>query len=369
MSSTTRLLVLGVVKLFQPVHGYVVRRELLSWRAQDWASIQSGSIYNALKTLTRDGLLEVASTDQVGGRPERTTYRLTRAGMEEFHTLLREEWWNVRVMVDPLMSAVSFLGEVPRHEAIAALEQRATQIQGMVRHTEFAIAAHDPDESPDHVCEMMRLLMARLTSELAWSEQFLARLRNGEYRTADEPRWVPRSALAEQPAAPDRDDDAPSAPEFARRPASKAERPGRTRRTGRGRPTDEPRPPPRGSGSGESHGLRGDRAADDPRRTPDARDGAAIAPPRDGRGRRDRGLRSSDRSRAPVSAPRRPPAPSTATDGEPRARRRRDAGPLDAPPPDRVDRRAIGAPAGRPPRRPDRRPSAWPRSARRGRPR
>jgi hypothetical protein len=33
MSSTTRLLVLGVVKLFQPVHGYEVRRELISWRA------------------------------------------------------------------------------------------------------------------------------------------------------------------------------------------------------------------------------------------------------------------------------------------------------------------------------------------------
>jgi len=211
----------------------------------------------------------------------------------------------------------------------------------------------------------MRLLMARLTSELAWSEQFLARLRNGEYRTAEEPRWVPRSALAEQPAAPGRDDDAPSAPEFARRPASKPEQPGRAPRAGRGRPTDEPRPPRRSSAGRESHELRGDRAADDARRTPDARDGAAIAPPRDGRARRDRGLRSGDRARAP----RRPPAPPTATDGEPRARRRRDAGPLDAPPPDRVDRRAIGAPAGRPPRRPERRSSAWPRSARRGRPR
>jgi hypothetical protein len=28
MASTTRLLVLGVVRIFQPVHGYEVRREL-----------------------------------------------------------------------------------------------------------------------------------------------------------------------------------------------------------------------------------------------------------------------------------------------------------------------------------------------------
>ncbi|HEX3766427.1 MAG TPA: PadR family transcriptional regulator [Kofleriaceae bacterium] len=191
MSSTTRLLVLGVVRMFQPVHGYVVRRELLSWRAQEWASVQPGSIYNALKTLTRDGLLEVASTDQVGGRPERTTYRLTRAGEDEFRTLLREEWWTVRPPIDPLMSAISFLGETPRAEAIAALENRAAHIHGLIRHLEFAIASHDGTDSPPHVREMMRLMTARVAAELAWSEPFLDRLRNGEYTTADDPPWEP----------------------------------------------------------------------------------------------------------------------------------------------------------------------------------
>jgi len=50
MSTTTRLLVLGVVRLFQPVHGYEVRRELITWHASEWASVKPGSIYNALKT-------------------------------------------------------------------------------------------------------------------------------------------------------------------------------------------------------------------------------------------------------------------------------------------------------------------------------
>lgn len=198
MSSTTRLLVLGVVKLFQPVHGYEVRRELLSWRAQEWASVQPGSIYNALKTLTRDGLLEIASTDQVGGRPERTTYRLTQAGTEEFRTLLREEWWTVRPPVDPLMAAISFLGEIPRAEAIAALEHRATQIHGLIRPLQFAIDGHDNAEAPLHVREMMRLMTARIAAELAWSEQLLVRLRNHEYVTADDPPWRP--SLPPRPA-------------------------------------------------------------------------------------------------------------------------------------------------------------------------
>ena len=104
MSSTTRLLVLGVVQIFQPVHGYDVRRELVSWQAQEWASIKPGSIYNALKSLTREGLLEVVGTDQVGGRPERTTYQLTAEGTKEFRKLLRHEWWTVRWPIDPMMS-------------------------------------------------------------------------------------------------------------------------------------------------------------------------------------------------------------------------------------------------------------------------
>ena len=49
--SSTRLLILGAVRIFQPVHGYFVRRELLTWRVEQWAKINPGSIYNALRTL------------------------------------------------------------------------------------------------------------------------------------------------------------------------------------------------------------------------------------------------------------------------------------------------------------------------------
>ena len=32
--SATRLLVLGAIRIMQPVHGYEVRRELVSWRVE-----------------------------------------------------------------------------------------------------------------------------------------------------------------------------------------------------------------------------------------------------------------------------------------------------------------------------------------------
>lgn len=246
MSTTTRLLVLGVVRIFQPVHGYEVRRELTSWRAEEWASIKSGSIYNALKTLTAEGFLEVVGTDQVGGRPERTTFQLTVAGEQEFRALLREEWWTVRPPIDPLMAAVSFLGYVSRDEAIAALEHRILHIQGYARHLDFASASQAGIDAPHHIRELHDLMSARVMSEIGWARTMIERLRAGEYATSDEPQWQP-DAMRPKPAAA-----RSASPGRAGAPAPRAAVAARHRDEGasprpreRARPSPStPRPPP-----------------------------------------------------------------------------------------------------------------------------
>jgi DNA-binding PadR family transcriptional regulator len=189
MASTTRLLVLGVVRIFQPVHGYDVRRELMSWHAEEWASVAPGSIYSALKSLTKEGLIEVVGTGAVGNRPERTSYRLTTRGDQEFRELLRDTWWTVRMPQDPMVAAVSLVGFISREEAISALEARIAHIQGAVTHSEYAITAIDDIETPGHVREMLRLLNARTAAEIDWARAFIARLKAGEYRMLGDPAW------------------------------------------------------------------------------------------------------------------------------------------------------------------------------------
>jgi DNA-binding PadR family transcriptional regulator len=179
--SSTRLLVLGVVRIFQPVHGYDVRRELLSWRVDQWANVAPGSIYNALKSMTRDALLEIVGTDQVGGRPERTTYRLTNEGENEFQALLREALWRVRQPVDPLMPALCFMPVLKREELIAALKNRIPQVRGQLEHVDFAIAQLPNPGTPEHVKELYRLSAARVAAEVPWAEALIQRLEQGEY--------------------------------------------------------------------------------------------------------------------------------------------------------------------------------------------
>lgn len=200
MSSTTRMLVLGVVRMFQPVHGYDVRRELVSWHVEEWGSVAPGSIYNALKTLAKEGMIETAGTNQVGGKPERTLYKITQRGEYELSELLRNTLWQWVMPTDPLVAAISLMGFIKRDELIAGLEARQALITGGVLHSEYAINAIDDVETPAHVKEMLRLINARVAAELAWSKAFVERLRKGDYRTLGDPPWSPGKMIPAKPA-------------------------------------------------------------------------------------------------------------------------------------------------------------------------
>jgi DNA-binding PadR family transcriptional regulator len=201
--SPTRLLILGAVRIFQPVHGYFVRRELLSWHADAWAHLNPGSVYNALRTLAREGFLAEVGTEAHGGRPARTTYRLTADGETEFLSLLREALWDL-APYEPanLLAAWSFAHCLRREEVLEAFEHRVQQIDAWLKASEFTIEdlGRDPAKPPQ-VHDHVRLIMARLHGEAQWTRALLERIRAGElwfsgeqpeppWRTSDPRRTV-----------------------------------------------------------------------------------------------------------------------------------------------------------------------------------
>src|SRR3954451_18969462 len=82
----TRMLLLGAVALFEPVNGYQIRRELLSWQVDRWANTNPGSIYHGLTTLTTQGLL--GRHDLVDGGRDVAVYELTDVGRADLRTAL-----------------------------------------------------------------------------------------------------------------------------------------------------------------------------------------------------------------------------------------------------------------------------------------
>ncbi len=192
---STRLLILGAVRIFAPVHGYFVRRELSTWRVDEWAHLNPGSVYNALRGLARDGFLEEVARVE-GDPPARTSYRLTPDGETEFFDLLRTGLWTVDPFSpETLLAAMSFLPALRRDEVEAALAHRVEQIAASNRLMEFAVRDVIEDGlKPPHVAELLRLGSERQRGEREWANALLARVRAGELSFAGEGEpWQPKS--------------------------------------------------------------------------------------------------------------------------------------------------------------------------------
>src|SRR6185437_3686900 len=189
--STTRLVVLGAVRVFQPVHGYFLRRELMTWQVDEWANINPGSIYNALRTLTREGFLAEVDTEAEGARPARTTYRLTSDGEQEFLSLLRQALWQVETFdPTPIHASLSFMWALTRREVIDAFEHRINDIDAKILASGYAIEqVLDSETTPNFVREMFDLTTARLRGEQEWARALVKRLRDGDYVFSDEPGY------------------------------------------------------------------------------------------------------------------------------------------------------------------------------------
>ncbi|SCE71109.1 PadR family transcriptional regulator [Micromonospora chokoriensis] len=174
------MMILGLVRWMQPVHGYDVRRELLSWSADRWANVQPGSIYHALRKLTEEGLLRAVATEQVGARPARTTYEVTPKGEDEFETLLRNLWWNFSEPIDPFTAAFSFLPAMPRPEAAAALRNRANLLRAGIESMRASLGSDwVRNTKPVHVSWMSELWSARAEAEMTWCERIAERIESG----------------------------------------------------------------------------------------------------------------------------------------------------------------------------------------------
>ena len=182
--SATRMLVLGIVELVGEAHGYQVRRELQSWSAEQWANVQPGSIYHALKSLAKDGLLEPVGTESAEG-PARTTYRITPAGGHELQDLLGHALGDPASGADQLASAVALINLVPRERAVVLLKNRLAGLEGQLGPTRHGIGSMPEMGKPAHVSELYRLWLVHLEGQVRWTRELVERLENGEYDLRD----------------------------------------------------------------------------------------------------------------------------------------------------------------------------------------
>lgn len=189
-SSSTRMLLLGAVRLFEPVNGYQIRRELVSWRVDEWAHINPGSIYSGLETLARAGHLD--RHPLVEGSRTVTVYTTTREGRDEFQRLFADAVrTHDRGSARGFTTALSLQPLVTRPVFLGLLEERLVGVEALIAEGE-ALASAPAGTLPPHLPRLIGLWQAQAHTERAWLVETIAAVRAGSGAFAGEAfEWTP----------------------------------------------------------------------------------------------------------------------------------------------------------------------------------
>ena len=185
----TRMLVLGVVSLFQPMNGYQLLRELNSWYVEEWAQVKPGSIYSMLNTLSKQEKLRRHELTEA----ERAVavYEVSESGAAEFTRLVRAGLDGSAGLHQVMFqAAMSFAPMLPRADVIEAMHRRLEQVATKREALAHKIGAQ---EVPPHVRHAVTLEYQLIEAEKAWVSELITMLEGGYLWFAGEPGdvWQP----------------------------------------------------------------------------------------------------------------------------------------------------------------------------------
>lgn len=182
--SMVRLLVLGVLELKGPSHGYALQRELQAWNIEAWTKVKPGSIYHALKQLTKENKLSELGTESSTEGPGRTLYQLTDSGQTEFRQLLEQSFLSTEQA--ELAVAVALMQCLPRNRVLELLQTQVQQLQAyQTGLNQLQPGFTDPSAAP-HTPDLLALWSSHLQVSQNWTEQLITRIQTGEYCFVDE---------------------------------------------------------------------------------------------------------------------------------------------------------------------------------------
>lgn len=170
----------------RPMHPYEMYRLLLERHEDRRVKVRPGSLYHTVDRMAEIGLVEATGTDRDGGRPERTTYRITDAGHQALTDRIRA------LLATPVNEYPQFpvaLGEahnLPRGEAVELLTARVRRIEGeLTESTSLLRTAADRGVEEAYLLDA-HFLQAQLTTELTWLTDLIGRLERKELRWPNE---------------------------------------------------------------------------------------------------------------------------------------------------------------------------------------
>jgi|SRR5215469_1123485 len=164
-----------------PMHPYEIQRLLRARHKDIILDLKRGSLYNAIRRLSRSGMIEAVETGRNGLRPQHTTYRLTPLGEAELVRSLREMISSPRHEPSEFMGAVSNLLHLTPEDALVQLESRAQHLEKQIAATDANVQSIVAWVGRINLLEE-EYLQAMRQAELAWVRSLANELRAGTFR-------------------------------------------------------------------------------------------------------------------------------------------------------------------------------------------
>ncbi len=187
--SATRLLVLAVVRAHGKAHGYLVGQELMAWDADKWANTKTGSIYHALRQLTKEHLLIESNIPATESTPARTDYSISESGEAEYQKLLARALINPEPRPDMLCSGLVLMSSLERSVAVDYLKRRRDILKDHQAQVNTASAKANwtgRNALPPHVEALLSFWDHHTSCAYDWVSELIDKIEGGAYIYADD---------------------------------------------------------------------------------------------------------------------------------------------------------------------------------------
>lgn len=139
-----KLIVLGLLMEGEK-HPYEIGQIVKEREMDRYIKYQKGSLYYAAEQLEKKGLIEVAGTVRDSKRPDRTVYRITDQGRDEFQNLLIKQYENMDYFYDRIYAALAFSCHGEQAEILQALGKRLQDQENRVGILQRVYEKHIPE--------------------------------------------------------------------------------------------------------------------------------------------------------------------------------------------------------------------------------
>lgn len=195
MLGGTKLTPLGIAALSllteREMHPYEMFQTLMGRREDVIVKVKPGSLYHTVNRLAEAELVEAAGTERDGNRPERTTYRITRAGRYALRSRVGEMLATPAIEYPEFPVAMSKAHDLDRGEVVEHLRSRMKVLERDAAVLRGALADLAP-QKPRVILLDIEYMAAQRESEIAWLGALLDDIEAGAVE------WPAHSAIGEE---------------------------------------------------------------------------------------------------------------------------------------------------------------------------